>query len=341
MKAQLSFTRQILIAGMPIVLLASIFLISKSSIVDFTTKGLALGITIDLLFTIPFVYFLLIRKTKISNLTVIPLLISGMIMGSYILPEEHQQYLVFFKLWIFPIVEISIISFVIYKVRKVINAYKREKKTSIDFYIGLKKACFKLFPKKVVMPIVTEIAVFYYGFILWKKRIARSNEFTYHKKSGTVTLLIAIVFIIGIETYVFHILLLRWNAIAAWIFTSLSVYSGIQIFGFAKSLSKRLISIDENLLILPYGILTETIIDIDEIESVVVSTAEIKFDDDTRKLSPLGELESHNVVINLKTKNTLIGLYGIKKTYTRLALFVDNPNGFKNQIEAKSSVLAD
>ena len=36
-----------------------------------------------------------------------------------------------------------------------------------------------------------------------------------------------------------------------------------------------------------------------------------------KTLSPLGELESHNVIINLKRENTLIGLYGIKKNFIR------------------------
>ncbi len=48
----------------------------------------------------------------------------------------------------------------------------------------------------------------------------------------------------------------------------------------------------------------------------------------TRKLSPLGDLESHNVAIYLKEPQELVGLYGFKKSYSTLGIFVDDPKSF-------------
>jgi hypothetical protein len=180
-----------------------------------------------------------------------------------------------------------------------------------------------------------ELAVFYYGFISWKKRTLTENEFTYHKNSGTISLLAALIVIIGVETYVLHILLLKWSAIAAWIASILSVYSSIQIFGFLKSILKRPVAIENNILHLRYGILSETTIDISNIESIKITNKEIEFDTKTIKLSPLGELESHNMLITLKKENTFSGLYGMKKTYKTIVFFIDDKEKFTSFIEEK------
>ncbi|GGK57798.1 MULTISPECIES: hypothetical protein [Flavobacteriaceae] len=324
--------RNLITFGIPALIIALMVLITKISIFQLNPNYLAIGIIFDLLFTVPFLYFLLIRKSDIPKTTVVPFLILGVIISSAILPSENQQYLNRFKVWILPIIELSILSYVIYNVRKVIKDYKQKKEYSFDFFTTLKNTCYEMLPKNVVIPVVTEIAVFYYGFIYWKKRELKENEFSYHKNSGTISLLIAIICIVTIETFVLHILLTKWSNLAAWILTFLSIYSGIQIFGFLKSMSKRPISIENNKLFIRYGIMTETTIDLKNIICIKISSKDIELDNETRKLSFLGELESHNVIIHLKKEYELIGLYGVKRKYKNLAIYVDDKVDFKNHI---------
>jgi hypothetical protein len=231
------------------------------------------------------------------------------------------------------VVELSIVSYVIFNLIKAIKRYKLKKSAQVDFFATLKETCYDILPKNLVIPFVTEIAVFYYGFIYWKKRDLKENEFSYHRESGTVPLLVAIIFIVGIETFLFHFLLQKWNVTIAWILTFLSIYSGIQLFGFLKSMSRRPILIEKDKLYLRYGIMNETTIDLANIQSVEISSKDIELTSGTRKLSFLGELESHNIIIRLKQENELTGLYGIKRKYMNLALHVDQKNKFANQIK--------
>lgn len=321
-----------LVFGIPLLIILTMILIAKTSLFQINSNALATGITFDLLLTLPIVYFLLIRKTNIPKTTIIPLLILAIVICSAILPLEHQFYLNLFKIWILPIVELTVLSFVIYNVRKAIKSFKLKKDASVDFFTTLKSTCYEILPENVVMPLVTEIAVFYYGFIYWKKRKLNVNEFSYHKNSGTIIVLIAIIFIVAIETFVLHKLLVRWSHLAAWILTFLSIYSGIQIFGFLKSMVKRPILIENQQLLLRYGIMTETIIDTKDIESIEITSKDLEKNKETRKLSLLGDLESHNMVIRLKKENTLVGLYGIKRKYKNLAIYVDDKHEFLNQI---------
>ncbi|MHA7057032.1 hypothetical protein ACWGOQ_0007425 [Aquimarina sp. M1] len=327
-----SFQKSLAVFGIPLFIIGLMIVIVKSSIFRNNPDELAIGITFDLLLTVPLVYFLLIRKTKIPKITIVPFLVLGLIICTLVLPSENHYYLNLFKTWVFPIVELSVLLFVIYKIKKGIKNYKLINTASLDFFSTLKNTCYEILPKGLVIPVVTEIAVFYYGFVYWKKRKLKENEFSYHKDSGTITLFIAIILIVAIETVVLHILIAKWSDIAAWVLTILSIYSVIQIFGFLKSMSKRPIAIDNSKLYLRYGIMTETTIPLKDIDRIEISSKDMELNQETRKLSVLGSLESHNVIIHLKNDNELIGLYGIKRRYRILALYVDDNIEFENQI---------
>ena len=125
MNKTFNLEKNLIIFGIPLIIIGMIVFISKSMIFNANPSILSIGITFDLLLTVPFVYFLLIRKTKIPKTTVVPFLIVGIIICSFILPAENQYYLNLFKSWVLPIVELSILSFVIFNVRKGIIRYKQ------------------------------------------------------------------------------------------------------------------------------------------------------------------------------------------------------------------------
>jgi hypothetical protein len=334
MNKMVNIQKSLIIFAIPLLIVATMVVLTNSSVFEMHSSTLSLAITVDLLLTTPFVYFLLIRKTNIPKTTIVPFIILGIIVCSSIIPSENQYYLSLFKTWVLPIIELFVLSYLIYNIIKARRLYKlNEEHTTSDFFTILKSTCYQILPKAAVIPFVTEIAVFYYGFLNWKKRKLQPNEFSYHKNSGTVGLLIALIFLIAIETVALHLLLERWNTIAAWVLTGISMYSGIQILGFLKSMLKRPIVVEGNMLYLHYGIMNETTINIQDIESIALSTKDIELDKTTRKLSFLGDLEGHNLVIKLKTENSIIGLYGIKRSYTTLALYVDKKQEFKNRIE--------
>ena len=333
MNKAINTQRGLIIFGIPVLSIGLLVFISQSTWFQINPASLSIGITFDLLLTIPAIYFLLIRKTKIPKTTIVPVLIIGVIICTFIIPRENQQYLSLFKIWILPIVELFVFSYVVYNIRKAIKRYKKLQHASFDFFSTLRATCKEILPKNVVMFVVTEIAVIYYGFIYWKKRPLKENEYSYHKNSGSITLLVAIIFIVAIETVTLHFLLLKWSVIAAWILTFLSVYSGIQLFGFVKSMFKRPNLIENGKLYLRYGIMSETTINIVNIDTVELSSKDIELNKETRKLSILGELESHNIIIRLKEKNTLIGLYGLSRNYKNLVLYIDDKVAFKKQID--------
>lgn len=334
MDKNFALNRNLLIFGIPLSLLTILVFLMNSSFIQ-GNQTLHLAISIDLLLTVPLIYFLLIRKTEIPKTTVVPVMVAGLAIGSYFLPQDGQTYLTFFKNWILPFIEFFVIGFIIFKVRSIITAYKSLEGYSPDFYDTLKSACQEIFPQKLAPVLSTEIAVIYYGFIHWKKATLSENQFSYHKKTGSVTLMIAFILIIGIESYTVHILVAKWSVIFAWILTGLSIYTAIQVFGFAKSLSQRPISILDRSIQFRYGIMSEVEISIQDIDRIELSKRSLPEDPLTQSLSPIGEMEDHNTVIYLSKEYELKSLYGIKKRFSTLCLHIDEPEAFEIAIKAK------
>lgn len=329
--------RQLIALGIPFVIIFFLVFLTKSPIFNSNPSIFSLAITLDFLLTVPIIYYLLIKKTKIPGTTVVPILIASLMVGTYTLPIENQYYLNLFKTWILPVIEILLLTFIFIKVRISVKKYKQKNQLYRDFFTSLKETCSELIPQKIVPLIATEIAVIYYGFINWKKLTPKENEFTYHKNSGIPVFLGTFIFIIAIETFAMHLLIARWSNTAAWILSGLSVYTSIQILGFLRSLSQRPIRIENDRLIIRHGILAESEIKFNEIESVVLSKSHIEFNNLT-KLSPFGILESYNVIIKMNKENVLSGLYGTKKKFTNLAMYIDNGEEFKNKIDAVLSL---
>lgn len=329
MKSTTPAYRNMIIYGIPLLLFGFLVMLINSTLPT-VNDPLVLGITIDLLLTVPLVYFLLIRRSQIPNTTFFPVLVIGLLIGSYMLPEENQVYLQHFKTWFLPVLELTIFTLVLIKVRTAIH--KVESK-STDFYDSLKQVCLEFLPEKLVLPFATEIAVCYYGFIDWKGRRADVNEFTNHRKSGTPSLLGGFILVIAIETVALHFWMMKWSPLLAWIVTGLSIYSAIQVFGFARALTRRPIRLSGDTLQLRYSILNESEIRLTDIDSLLISSSELEKDKLSRKLSPLGDFESHNIIIHLKKEYSLLGIYGIRRNFRTIAFHVDEPGLFKEKVE--------
>jgi hypothetical protein len=319
----------------PITLILTLLLLLNSTAFTTHQNLLSTFITIDFLITIPIVYFLLIRRTTISNFTIAPFLIICVIIASYVIPTANQDTLTVVKTCLIPIVELSVLAIVLLKVIKAIKHYKTQANNHEDFYSILQDTCKSLFPAVPAKLVVNEIALLYYGFFNFKKTELKPNEFTNYKGSGILSTLGAVIFLVAVEMVTIHILAAKWSSILAWILTGLSIYSAIQIIGIIRSVPKRPLTINENELILRFGILSETIIPMEAIDHIsLADSSDFDKEKTTKTLSLLGELENSNIVLHLKTPQQLQFIYGKPKQYSKLLFFVDDNQSFKTEVEA-------
>lgn len=314
--------------GIPTALVAMLALLAGSPIFASSPDALALGITLDLLLTIPLLYFLIIRRSRIPNTTVVPVLLLSSALGYLILPDAHHGYLDLFRTWGAPLLEIVVVTLIALKVRGAVRRYRSKKDRTIDVVSALRRTCRELLPGRAAPIVATELAVVWYGVLHWKSVPVQDAEFTYHRRSGMPAILGAAVIIIGVEAFALHLLLALWSTTAAWVLTGLSIYTALQALGFAKSMSRRPIAFASDRLMLRYGMMSETEIPYAMIDSVEISRARHEDGGETRSLSPFGGMERDNVLIRLNHENELHGLYGFGTTYRNLTLHLDEPEAF-------------
>lgn len=316
----------------PFLIILSAIWISTLSIFQQAPATFYYAMIIDLIVIAPILYFLFVRKRSISNITTLLVFILGVAVASMIIPMEHQYVLALIKKWILPVFELSIITYILFSFYKASRRVKGIHTGRIDFFTLTKNISAEILPRRVVIPFATEIAVFYYGLLQWKKINFNEEAFTYHKTTSTRLVLGVFFFLIIIEGVAIHLLLIDWSPIVAWILSFLSIYGCFQLLGISRSFSKRLIELNRKQLTLRYGIMAETQIPTRIIRDVTLFTKSVDKNDGYAFLSPFKDMEGHNICIELTEEATLEKFYGVKKTFNKILIYLDDPDRFLAQI---------
>jgi len=327
------FNRKSLAIGIPVVLLSVFMLLSKSSFYSLYIAELAQWIMLDVMITIPILYLLAIWGTTISKVTVLPVLIIGLWLITFLVPVEYQGIFPTVRTGLYFIIESVIAITIVMKIRKVIKEYKTKKRTHMGFMDAAHEAVASIFPAKMTSIVMSEVAVFYYVFGNWKRTALKENEFTYHLRSGTLTLLYVLMGLFVVEASVVHFIAAKYSVTIAWVLTVLTIYTLFQLFAFIRSIGKNPIAMGDAELVLRYGYLRKVVLPFSNIESIVLSRKSVSNDEFCIKLSPIADLESHNVVIHLHESAEITGAYAYRKKTKCIALWVDDAKAFKSRIE--------
>lgn len=322
----------LLIFLLPAVVLIALIGLRYSGLFDAELALHSNLIILDLLITIPLLFFILIRKTEIPKFTIVYSFVIGLLVARVIIPTEHHSVLDFMMTYILPIVEIGIVSIVLYKLFLISRSFNSEENSS-DFFDKLTIACCDIVPDRIGKLLATEIAVFYYLFSN-KNVNPEAGDYSYHKKSGIKIAIGVIIFILIIELFIMHMIVVQWSSTIAWVLTVLSGYACLQIIAIIRSMSSRPIVIDsENrLLKLRYGFANSTNIPFNQIAEIKLTSRSAHKSANMVSLSVFDMLESHNLIIYLNASNILEKLYGLKKEYNAIGVFVDEKEKFVNTL---------
>lgn len=328
---------RLLAFGLPLLLVLFLTWLVHSPLFQKNPQELAIGITLDLILTLPLLWFLIIRKRDIPKITVVSVFIIGLIIASYLLPIEQQSLLETIKTFAFPIVEMGVLAFVAYTFRKTWLAYQSEKKERPEFFTALSEATQQTIPGRVGVLLATEVAVVYYGLFAWKKTTLKKHEFTNYKKSGITLVLYVFMGLVVMETFAMHIVIERWSVTAAWVLTALSVYTCFQLWALIRSMPRRPIKVDvENgKLYLRYGFFSEATLHLKNLEQIEMTARSLPENQELVALTPLDMLDSHNLVLHFKNNdNVLHGFYGRTSKFKGIAIYVDDKVKFVDLLQS-------
>ena len=331
----LSFPYKLLIPAVAFLSLVGFALLGNQFVAN---SNLTIGVTLDFCFTIPLLYFLAIRKSSIPKITVLTVFVFCLFTATVLIPESEQLVLSQIKFYAIPLVELGVFTFIVIKAGQIIVQMKTS--DHAEWYDGILKACDEIFPSRIGAVLATELSVIYYSFFSWRAPIIKENHFTYFKKNGIKSVIGAFVFVILIETIAVHLLVGQWSVKVAWILSALSIYTCFQLFALVKSMNRRLSFIDykNQTLNLRYGFFNHVKIPIRKIETIESNRRTLPDDKSILQFSPLGMLDSHNIILTLNEDHTMNRMYGLKKEFKKLAIYIDDKEKFIHSIKGLMSI---
>lgn len=322
--------------GLPLLIIIASILVALSSLTKTHPEVIAL-LAYDLAVFSPLLYFFLIRKRKISKLTVIPFITLGIVIATVILPENQHGHLNIIKTVALPAIEIFLVATVLMKVYLMSKSLKTNIDTSKDTYSIIKKSSIETFGNgKFIKFMISEMAVFYYALVAWKKKGLDENEFTNYKDNETLPLIWGFIFVMLTETVALHFLIAKWSSIGAWLLTILSIYSAFMVFGHLKALPRRPSIITDNKVILRNGLIASVEIDIAHIERVELYSSEILSPNSlVGNLGLSKESKNHNVAIYFSETQKVEKFYGLIQKCDMLVFHIDDKHDFVQKLRSK------
>lgn len=296
---------------------------------------LSIAIAGDLLITAPIVYYLLIRNTTIPRITVLRILFIGLLLAGMIINAKSLPYLQPIKKWMAPVLEAALIFFIASKFYSAIKEARLHQQSKPDFLVLCRNILLKVTGNdKISRVLSSEIAVFYYAFIARReKNIDSQTRFSSYKENSIILFLFTFLCLFVIETTGVHFLLMLGNKTVAWIITSLSIYTCLQLFAHIRAIKSRSIFIGGNCLDLTMGLAADCSISFSNIREIEM-TKKKSTDPNAIKIALINGIESHNFVIHLHETVTVTKMFGIKKQTQTILFFVDQPNAFLQALNA-------
>ena len=286
----------------------------------------------DVLLTIPLIYFLIIRKRAVPNITVIPLSLAGLFLVSFFVPQKDMLWFTLVKSAWTGLAEVVVIAFIVTKFVGIRNAYGKQSDHRHSFPRMMRMAVNEVIPGLAGKLFSGEMLAIFFSVRGWGRTSADSNSFTSYRQSQVLVLYSVILFLLTAETIIFHILLAQWSSIAAWILTGISIYSFIQLMGFMGALRHVPTRLADGWLELNYGIYASALTRPENIRSAQVITSG-NDDEEAFRMTMLGTLEPVNLTLDFHQPVAVERLYG-KTVYTdRLQIFIDDPDRFLSDLD--------
>ncbi|TGE19284.1 hypothetical protein [Hymenobacter elongatus] len=305
-----------------------------------STPALSLAVTIDLVVGIPGLYYLfIVRKYRISPLTLTGVFALAVLVAAWVLPPGHQYYLAWVQqAWM--LAEPLLALLVLYRLRRFVGAYRQARQQQQNLELALEAGFRAVFgnPMRIA---VSEIMLLRYGLFFWLRNteVSTGQRFTLHRDSACVAILATLLLTSVVEMLAVHFLVVRWSTTAAGVVLFLGVYSFVFLVGHLAALVQRAVLLEDDLLRIRVGLVWSF-----SVPLAAIGTGQLLHDS---AVLPTGTLNlaktlvtPPNILLTCPEPIEATGIYGLRKKTYLLALYVDNPQDFLQNLPLKAPIAA-
>ena len=318
---------------------ASLFYLIDGAIVHSSLFGrnpelLSAAASFDLTLGVTLAYWLMVvRPGKAAARTLLPLFLASIIAAAVTLPAGHRDLIQYLRYLAIPF-ELAVFAGVYVGVRQA-NRRLAAAGTSIDIperiAIALENGGVA---RRIARIVATETSIFWYALASWRRKPfvpSGAEGFTYHKKNGYAGVLYTLVLVAAVEMAAVDLVLRASHPGAANVLLALSLFTVVWLLGFARAVQLRPILLTTNTLFVRLGL--QWTVEIDRTNIASVEVGRIKTPD-KRAPGYLRVAPQPNALITLREPVDAQGLYGRRKTITRVGIAFDDVKEFEQLTRA-------
>lgn len=286
---------------------------------------IAYAIAFDVTITVPVAfYFLVIRPRRLPNAWIAPVCAVCFVAAYLILPKGFESPLNNLEYAAVPL-ELGFVAYLIWRFRSLMRSEARDR--ALDPLERLRRVCEEFLGSRRLGELVAgEIAMFW--FLVWPPKDPDSIRepdfrFSYHRRSGQVSLVVVLLFLFAVEGSVIHYLLQMWNAIVAWIVTATTIYAGLWILADLRASVSRPVIVQRDGIFVRAGFRFDAKIPSTLVESVTTAKPEGRKNPVT---ATFFGAPTHWLV--LREEVTGAGPYGFSRKADAVGITPDEPSEF-------------
>jgi hypothetical protein len=333
-----------------VLVLGSNFLLYRSPISPMVlpeeTKWVILGSLLDLAIVSPLLVLAIYRKRNFSVKHFIILMAGGLVFARFLIPAKYFEpfvaisYLGFAIEGLLLLLELTLLFMLVRYMPAIIHQVRMSDDSLLFSLPTVVEEKVRKHP--IVQIVAAESLMFYYAFSSWKKSSPiGEGYFTLHKNSSLVAFQIMMIHAIIIETIGIHWWLHDQSMLLSILLLILNVYSVIFFLGDIQAVRLNPLKMTDNDLYLSLGLVKRMVLSLDDIESITMDQKllEKKIDKKTTIEFIAKDFETVHpqMILELKNPCSVTLFLGIEKTYTRVALRVDNPIKFHEALRERIS----
>ena len=284
------------------------------------------AVAFDLLVTLPVVFYLcLVRPYRLPLSTLVAAVGGGLALSHWLLPGGGVSLLV----WAGRLVgvgEVVVAGYTAVRLRRVVRGYRLAQAQSTDFIENLFAAGQPVLGR-LTEAIMTEVAVARYALLgTWARLEAGPGEqpFSTHRTSGFGALLAAFAGLSLVELAAAHLVIGHWHPRAAWVVTGISAYSLLWLLAHGQAVRRRPVLLTPSILVVRAGFVWRAAIPRVQLLAIKKITDVPTPAPDLLNAARL-LLTPPNLLLTFSEPQPVHGLYGLRRTVRRLAIYVDEP----------------
>ncbi|MBO1003014.1 beta-carotene 15,15'-monooxygenase [Pseudogracilibacillus auburnensis] len=336
------FQRNSLLILLALVLASNISLYHSTfgvSILPENPNGVVVGSIIDLAIISPLLFIAWRRNWNLKNIIIT--IAGGLVLVRFLIPIEYLKpfeavtWVGFTVEGMIVLFEISLLILLVKYLPAIIRSVRD---SSLPVLFSFSNAIDKHIKSTplIIKIICTEMLLFYYAFLSWKKQPnSNENTFTLHKNSSLIAMQIMIIHSIVLETLVIHWWLHEKFFILSIILLVLNIYTVIFFIGDLQAIRHNALQTTKEGMFISLGFRKRMEVKWSNIEKIIDEPRilEQKCAKDTIEFIARDfELTSPHVIIQLKVPAKATLFIGKQKAYKFVSIRVDEPNKFLKTI---------